>query len=181
MRVLIVDDDPVTVEMLSEHLRHWGYDTHAARDGSEAFEIVRTGRYRLVISDWQMPGMDGLTLCREIRKRSTYGYIYFILLTSNTGAENVVCGLDAGADDFLSKPFHPQELRMRVRTGERVLALQGRDLLIFAMAKLAECATGKRVCTWNGCANTAACWPKSSAIGPNTAPRSTEITCSSCT
>ena len=138
MRVLIVDDDPVTVEMVSEHLRHWGYDTQAARDGNEAFDLVRTGRFRLVISDWQMPGMDGLTLCREIRKRSSYGYIYFILLTSNTGAENAVCGLDAGADDFLTKPFHPQELRMRVRTGERVLALQGRDLLIFAMAKLAE-------------------------------------------
>jgi putative two-component system response regulator len=138
MRVLVVDDDPVTVEIVAEQLRHCGYDVAVARDGAEAFDLIRTGQYRLVISDWGMPEMDGLTLCREIRKRSSYGYVYFILLTSNTGVGNIVSGLDAGADDFLSKPFHPQELRMRVRTGERVLALQGRDLLIFAMAKLAE-------------------------------------------
>ncbi len=138
MRVLVVDDDPVTVEIVAEQLRHWGYDVTVARDGAEAFDLIRTGRFRLVISDWQMPEMDGLTLCREVRKRGSYGYIYFILLTSNSGVGNIVNGLDAGADDFLTKPFHPQELRMRVRTGERILGLEGRDLLIFAMAKLAE-------------------------------------------
>jgi putative two-component system response regulator len=138
MRVLVVDDDPVTTEIVVHDLRHYGYDVTAASNGLEAFELVRSGRFRLVVSDWQMPVMDGLELCREIRKRNSYGYVYFILLTSSAGVANVVHGLDAGADDFLTKPFQPEELLMRLRTGERILALEGRDLLIFAMAKLAE-------------------------------------------
>jgi putative two-component system response regulator len=138
MRVLVVDDDLVTREIVVEDLRHFGYDVTAASDGREAFELVRTGLYRLVVSDWQMPHMSGLELCREIRKRSWSGYIYFILLTLRGGVDNVVSGLDAGADDFLTKPFQPQELRLRLRTGERVLSLESRDLMIFAMAKLAE-------------------------------------------
>ncbi len=138
MRVLVVDDDLVTREIVVEDLKHFGYEVTAASDGREAFELVRTGMYHLVVSDWQMPHMSGLDLCREIRKRSWSGYIYFILLTLRGGVDNVVCGLDAGADDFLTKPFQPQELRMRLRTGERVLGLESRDLMIFAMAKLAE-------------------------------------------
>jgi putative two-component system response regulator len=138
MRVLIVDDDPVTVEIVGEDLRHFGYDVTTAASGTEAFDLIRTGRYRLVVSDWQMPGLSGLELCREIRKRTSYGYVYFVLLTSNTGIENIVRGLEAGADDFLTKPFQPLELLMRLRTGERILGLETRDLLIFAMAKLAE-------------------------------------------
>jgi putative two-component system response regulator len=138
MRVLVVDDDCVTCEIVVEDLRQFGYDVTAATNGREAFELVRTGQFHLIVSDWQMPEMSGLELCREIRKRQWSGYIYVILLTSRTGADNVVCGLNAGADDFLSKPFHPQELRMRLRTGERILSLESRDLTIFAMAKLAE-------------------------------------------
>jgi len=138
MRVLVVDDDSVTCEILVEDLRQFGYDVTAATNGREAFELVRTGQFHLIVSDWQMPEMSGLDLCREIRKRHWSGYIYVILLTSRTGADNVVCGLNAGADDFLSKPFHPQELRTRLRTGERILSLESRDLTIFAMAKLAE-------------------------------------------
>ncbi|HTQ40884.1 MAG TPA: response regulator [Pirellulales bacterium] len=138
MRVLVVDDDPVTSEIIVEDLRQFGYDVVGASDGQEAFDLIRTGQFHLVISDWQMPKMSGLELCREIRKRQWSGYIYVILLTSRSGVENVVCGLNAGADDFLTKPFHPQELRMRLRTGERILALESRDLVIFAMAKLAE-------------------------------------------
>jgi putative two-component system response regulator len=138
MRVLIVDDDPVTLEILVENLRQFGYDVVSASNGREAFEQVRTGQFRLVVSDWQMPHMSGLELCREIRRRNWSGYIYFILLTTHGGVENVVCGLDAGADDFLTKPFHPEELRTRLRTGERILSLESRDLMIFAMAKLAE-------------------------------------------
>lgn len=138
MRVLVVDDDPVTLEMVAENLAHYGYDVTTASDGREAYELVRTGRFRLVVSDWQMPHMTGLQLCREIRKRNWYGYVYFLLLTSNTGTENCVLGLEAGADDFLTKPFQPEELRQRLRTGERILSLESRDLMIFAMAKLTE-------------------------------------------
>jgi putative two-component system response regulator len=138
MQVLVVDDDPVTCEIILEDLRQFGYETTAAANGKEALELIRTGQFHLVISDWQMPEMSGLELCREIRKRPWSGYVYIILLTSRSGVENIVCGLNAGADDFLSKPFHPQELRMRLRTGERILSLESRDLVIFAMAKLAE-------------------------------------------
>jgi len=113
MRVLVVDDDPVTTEIIVENLRHFGYDVTAASNGREAFDLVRTGQFHLVVSDWQMPEMSGLELCREIRKRSWAGYIYVILLTSRGGVENVVSGLNAGADDFLTKPFQPDELRMR--------------------------------------------------------------------
>lgn len=138
MRVLVVDDDPVTTEMLAENLQQFGYSVTTAADGAEALELIRTGCFRLVVSDWQMPGLDGLELCRQIRQRHFLGYVYFILLTSNTGVANVVNGLAAGADDFLSKPFHTQELVLRLRTGERILGLESRDLMIFAMAKLAE-------------------------------------------
>jgi len=138
MRVLVVDDDPVTSEIIVENLRHFGYDVTAAADGREAFDLVRTGQFHLVVSDWQMPEMSGLELCREIRKRNWAGYIYVILLTARGGVENVVSGLHAGADDFLTKPFQPEELRMRLHTGQRILALESRDLMIFAMAKLAE-------------------------------------------
>jgi putative two-component system response regulator len=138
MHVLVVDDDPVSVDILAELLTQFGYEVTVAFDGQEGFDLIRTGRFRIVISDWQMPGMNGLEMCREVRKRAAYGYVYFILLTSNTGVENLLSGFRAGADDFLTKPFHPQELWMRIRTGERVLSLEGRDLVIFAMAKLTE-------------------------------------------
>ena len=100
MRVLVVDDDAVTCEILVEDLRQFGYDVTTATNGREAFELVRTGQFHLIVSDWQMPEMSGLELCREIRKRQWSGYIYVILLTSHAGADNVVCGLNAGADDF---------------------------------------------------------------------------------
>jgi putative two-component system response regulator len=138
MHVLAVDDDPISLDILSEHLTHFGYRVTAASNGQEAFELIRSGRFRIVVSDWQMPGINGLELCRLVRRRSAYGYVYFILLTSNSGVENLVAGFRAGADDFLTKPFQPQELFMRIRTGERVLSLEGRDLVIFALAKLTE-------------------------------------------
>jgi putative two-component system response regulator len=138
MLVLVVDDDPVTSEIIVEDLRQFGYEVVTASNGREAFDLIRTGQFHLVVSDWQMPEMSGLELCQEIRKRQWSGYIYVILLTSQTGVKNVVTGLNAGADDFLTKPFHPQELRVRLRTGERILSLESRDLVIFALAKLAE-------------------------------------------
>jgi putative two-component system response regulator len=138
MHVLVVDDDPVSVDILAEHLAQFGYEVTVATNGLDGFEQIRTGRFRIVISDWRMPGLDGLELCREVRKRAAYGYVYFILLTSNSGMDNLLTGFRAGADDFLTKPFQPEELWMRIRTGERVLALETRDLVIFAMAKLTE-------------------------------------------
>lgn len=138
MRVLIVDDDEIALELLSNTLSQAGYEITVARDGRQALEILRTGLHRLVISDWEMPEINGIELCRRIRARQFHGYIYVILVTARDGSHSVVHGLDAGADDFISKPFEPAELCVRVRAGERILALDSRDLIIFSLAKLAE-------------------------------------------
>src|SRR5438477_10598995 len=105
MRVLVVDDDPVTSQIICEDLRQFGYEVTISTNGRDAFELVRTGLYRLIVSDWQMPEMNGVELCKEVRKRHWCGYIYFIMLTSRATADDVVHGFDAGVDDFLTKPF----------------------------------------------------------------------------
>ncbi|MEM8670533.1 MAG: HD domain-containing phosphohydrolase [Planctomycetota bacterium] len=136
--ILVVDDDPIASEMLRHALCVFGYEVTLASDGLEALEHVRTGKYRIVISDVEMPNMNGIEFCREVRKRDVCGYTYLILLTGRSDTESVVEGLDAGADDYIAKPFHPSELQMRIRAGERLLALESRDLMIFALAKLAD-------------------------------------------
>src|SRR3984957_1329459 len=138
MRILIVDDDEIALELLSEALAGAGYEVTVAHNGREALEILRTGLYRIVISDWEMPEMNGIELCRRIRERNFASYVYIILVTSRDGTEHVVQGLDAGADDFIAKPFHPAELRVRVKSGVRLLSLESRNLTIFTLAKLAE-------------------------------------------
>lgn len=137
MHVLVVDDDVVSAEFLANTLVHFGYEVTVASNGREAFHLIRSGKYSIVISDWEMPEMNGPELCRQIRCRQWSGYIFFILITSY-GAGHVVEGLKAGADDFLTKPFQPSELRVRLRTGERILSLQSRDVMLFTLAKLAE-------------------------------------------
>jgi putative two-component system response regulator len=138
MRVLIVEDDLDALEMLEAALVCFDYEVSKARDGLEAQEMLRTGHYRLVISDWEMPGMTGVDLCRYVRQRASSEYTYFILLTSRTGQRHIIDGLRAGADEFLSKPFDPDELQMRLNVAERILALESRDVVIFSLAKLAE-------------------------------------------
>ncbi len=138
MRILIVDDDDMALDALEHALTQAGHDVVAARDGREALDILRADSCRLVISDWMMPEMDGVELCRHIRSEGFSGYVYVILLTSRDASSDIVEGLSAGADDFIAKPFEPDELRVRVRAGERILALETRDVAIFAMAKLAE-------------------------------------------
>ncbi len=138
MRILVVEDDWITAQMLTHALEAFGYSVTVAEDGDEAYQYVRSGEFRLVVTDWEMPGMSGLELCQRIRSRSSGGYVYVILLTSYTGVENVVRGLDAGADEYLTKPFTTEELAMRLRVGERILSLESRDMTIFALAKLAE-------------------------------------------
>ncbi|HEY2252312.1 MAG TPA: response regulator, partial [Planctomycetaceae bacterium] len=138
MRVLIAEDDIVTVLMLQHCLERFGYEVTTVENGLEALELIRTGQFRLVISDWDMPKMSGLELCREIRRRQSSGYTYVILLTSHEGTQRVIEGLDAGADDFVSKPFDPHELLVRLNAGERILSLESRDVTIFTFAKLAE-------------------------------------------
>jgi len=138
MRILIVDDQDLALETLEHALTQAGHEAVTARNGREALELLEDDSIRLVISDWEMPQMDGLELCRRVRSERLGPYVYIILLTSRGGQQDVVDGLSAGADEFLTKPFHPEELRVRIRTAERILALETREVAIFAMAKLAD-------------------------------------------
>lgn len=138
MRVLVVEDDAISAAFLRDTLAYFGYKPTTAVNGREAFELLRTGEFRIVVTDWEMPEMGGLELCRQVRGRSWNSYIYIILVTFFDGVDRVVEGLRAGADDFLSKPYHPDELKVRLRTGERMLSLESRDAMLFSLAKLAE-------------------------------------------
>ncbi|REK10834.1 MAG: response regulator [Planctomycetota bacterium] len=138
MKVLVVDDNSVTVDMLEHTLRRGGYDVLTATSGRAALEIVERGDCQLVVTDWEMPEMSGLELCRRIRQFGSLHYVYVILLTARRDASDTIEGMTAGADDFIAKPFQPTELILRVRAGERLLALETRDLLIFLLAKLTE-------------------------------------------
>ncbi|HEV8603748.1 MAG TPA: HD domain-containing phosphohydrolase [Tepidisphaeraceae bacterium] len=138
MRILIVDDQELSLDVLRFALEHEGHEVQTARNGHEALAALNKGEHHLVISDWDMPEMDGLDLCRSIRIRELGDYVYFILLTARDGAASIVNGLASGADDFITKPFDPDELTARVRVAERILSLNTRDMTIFALAKLAE-------------------------------------------
>ena len=136
--ILVVDDDPIICEVVKSAMSEHGFEVEHAYNGDDAIELLQSGNYRVVITDWQMPGMNGLQLCSRIRSGDFGGYIYVILLTSMDSTEQRVEGLVAGADDFVTKPFHPTELIARVNVGKRVLQLETRETLIFALAKLAE-------------------------------------------
>lgn len=138
MKVLVADDDEIARDLLEGTLSSHGYDVLAVGDGAEAFDTLRQENCRLVISDWDMPGMNGVELCESIRAEDLGGYVYVLLLTSHSGSEAIVEGMSAGADDFITKPFNPQELLVRLRAGERVLSLETREMVIFALARLAE-------------------------------------------
>lgn len=124
MRILIVDDEPVNRTVLAHHLAQWGHEVVQARDGCEAWRLIQAEPFRMVISDWMMPELDGLELTRRIRRSPMGGYCYVLLLTARSGTAALVEGLDAGADDFVVKPFEIPELRARIRAGERVLKLE---------------------------------------------------------
>jgi len=125
MTILIADDDPVSCRLLDRLLRKWGYEVIAVNNGTEAWEVLQANDApRVALLDWMMPGVDGLEICRRIRARSSQPYVYIMLLTANDKVGNLVEGLESGADDYLTKPFHPQELRARLRVGLRMLELE---------------------------------------------------------
>ncbi len=138
MEVLIVDDDEFALSVVDNTLSRMGYKVVAARDGCEALDILRKSEIRLVITDWDMPKMNGVDLCRAIRKQDLSGYVYVIMLTGREGAKQRMEGLCAGADDFLNKPLDPEELLVCLKTAERILSLETRDVALFALAKLSE-------------------------------------------
>lgn len=122
--VLVVDDSRVQRKILSSSLRRWGYEVLTAGSGAEALNLCRNAPVDLVISDWMMPGMNGLAFCRAFRALARDSYGYFILLTSKSEKDEIAVGLDAGADDFLTKPVYAEELRARIVAGERILRME---------------------------------------------------------
>ncbi len=124
MNVLIVDDDTDTTNLLKRRLEDHGLGVLTAHNGRDAFEILHKSDVRLVVTDRRMPVMDGLTLCQRIRASDIPGYVYIILLTVCANKEDIVSGIDAGADDYLTKPFNSEELKVRIDSGLRVLSLE---------------------------------------------------------
>ena len=125
MKILIADDSIVSRHLLEATLRKWGYDVMVACDGAEALELLqREDAPALIILDWMMPGMTGVEVCRRIRERDSEPYTYILLLTSKSQKEDLIEGMDAGADDYITKPFDQNELQVRLRAGIRLVDLQ---------------------------------------------------------
>jgi two-component system NtrC family sensor kinase len=124
MKVLIADDDPVSRRLLQSYLQKWGYDVTAAVNGADAWRLFEQDEFPVVVTDWMMPEMDGTDLIRRIRAGQRPNYVYTILLTSRSQKEDLVEGMEAGADDFVNKPFLGEELRVRLRAGERIVNLE---------------------------------------------------------
>jgi putative two-component system response regulator len=138
MNIVIAEDDPIALELLRESLLADGHHVQTANNGEDAFSLIEQGDARVLISDWEMPRMTGPELCRRVRGSTLSRYVFIIMLTGRNAHGDLVEGLRAGADDFLTKPFDPLELSVRLGVAERITSLETRDLMIFGMAKLAE-------------------------------------------
>ena len=124
-KVLIAEDDPLSLRVVETMLKKWGYEPVVARDGAEALRALESeDAPQLAILDWMMPKQDGPDVCRALRRQSDTPYVYVLLLTAKVQPQDLVEGLEAGADDYLTKPFAAEELKARLYAGERILAIQ---------------------------------------------------------
>ena len=138
-KILVADDNPVFRDMLDKLLREWGYEVILVPDGQQAWDLLRQeDGPRLALLDWMMPGMEGAEVCRRVRSSIRERYVYMMLLSVRADLQDVVTGMESGADDYIVKPFQVEELRARLRAG-RVLALQ--EKLVEAREALREQAT----------------------------------------
>jgi diguanylate cyclase (GGDEF)-like protein len=136
MRVLIADDDPMQRLYLTRCLSSWGYETLVAEDGEEAWRILQgDDAPPLVLLDWMMPGMDGTVLCQRIRSLKDRPYTYVVLLTARSDQQDLLSGLGAGADDYMTKPVNTPELQARLRSGQRIVDLQNKLRIAYEMQK----------------------------------------------
>ena len=141
MQALVVDDSAVYRKLIGDHLRNWGFSVTLAETGSAAWEILQQpDAPKLALLDWVLPDLDGVELCRRIRKAGSSGsYVYVILLTSKEGRQNMLEAMQAGADDYLVKPFDEMELKARLLVGKRILDLQ--EALVSARDSMRHAAT----------------------------------------
>ena len=139
-KIVIAEDDPISRRLLEVFLTRWGYQVAVATSGTEALELLeQEDAPRLAVLDWMMPGLEGIQVCRKIRERKDRPYTYILLLSARTQKQDLLLGLESGADDYLTKPFDAQELRARLHVGQRILQLQ--DGLMVAGAELLFRAT----------------------------------------
>jgi two-component system, cell cycle response regulator len=123
-RLLIAEDSPMERELLQTFLQQGGYVVDSASDGLEALEKIKRTPFHILLTDWEMPGMNGADLCRNVREANLPGYVYILLLTGHGSAENVVGALGLGADNFIRKPINPAELLAHVNAGWRIVQLE---------------------------------------------------------
>ncbi len=137
MRILIAEDDLVSRRLLQSTLQKWGYQVVVANDGAQAWAILQTeDSPKLAILDWMMPGLDGPEVCRRLRNVTGGAYVYVILLTARTEKDDLITGMDAGADDYVTKPFYHHELKVRLRAGQRIIELHAQ--LLATQAAISE-------------------------------------------
>ncbi len=122
--ILVAEDNPVSRKLLQKTLVRAGHEVTSVENGRKALELFNERFFPIVLTDWMMPEMDGLALCRAIRKNASTGYVFIILLTAKDSKDDIITGLAAGADDYLTKPFHRAELIARLNTGTRILELE---------------------------------------------------------
>lgn len=125
MKILIAEDDLISRRLLEATLKKWGYEVVVTCDGTQAWETLQLpDAPSLAVLDWMMPGMDGTAVCRKLRERKQGAYTYILLLTAKGSKEDIAAGLEAGADDYVNKPFDQRELRARIKVGERLVKLE---------------------------------------------------------
>lgn len=143
MSILLAEDDIVSAEILKGALTDWGYEVICVDNGKDALEVLeKPNAPKIAILDWEMPLMNGLEICRKIRNREQGSYVYILLLTGKSERDEVVEGLQAGADDYITKPFDPQELKLRISGGERIICLETE--LIKLLSQLKDSEEGRR-------------------------------------
>jgi diguanylate cyclase (GGDEF)-like protein len=139
MKILIAEDDLITSRILGKNLQSWGYEVVLAGSGEQAWQALGDSNLRLAILDWMMPGMDGIEICKKIRRRKKYKYTYIILLSAKDRKQDIIAGLSSGADDYMAKPVNFLELRARLQTGKRIIDLE--DKLLCVQKQLKDLAS----------------------------------------
>lgn len=141
MKVLIAEDEIISCRALEKSIKDWGYETVIAKNGKKAWEFIKKDDIRLAILDWMMPGMNGVELCQKIRQEfqeKKYKYIYIILLTGKDQQGDIITGLSAGADDYITKPFSFLELKVRLQNGQRIIELEDSRLKLASYDSLTK-------------------------------------------
>ena len=146
--ILVAEDDRVTLNLLAKNLRSWGYEVLTAENGQQAWKLLKRPNLQIAILDWMMPGLEGPELCHQLRQLSKPRYTYLILLTSRDSSSDLIQGLEAGADDYMTKPINLMELRARLKTAQRIIELE--DNLIKVRKMLSRLAsTDSLTGVWN--------------------------------